>query len=349
MTQTGFNVSYARIVADHVRAQDRDHRAVLAAMGLGEADTEHSLRWVSAASLTRALHLAADICQDPHVGLNIARHVRPANMGHLGYALTSCTDLQAGLALFEQLQSLVCTQLRAEHRLHGEWIDSTLYPVGEAIAPDTQLWTFAMMSRLAFARWVSGRHLVPTQVNLPCPPPEDTGPICAYVGGPIRFHAPQAGERVPASWLRLPNPHADADLHQLMSQLTQRQWAQQVHQPDQLLPLLRQAITRALRQGELPLLDQLAVDIEDALGLSSRQIQRRLADQGLSFKALIEDVRRAQVLAELRDTPLPLAEIARRAAYAEPSSMHRAVRRWTGLTPLAVRQGQAAQDDALSP
>lgn len=113
--------------------------------------------------------------------------------------------------------------------------------------------------------------------------------------------------------------------------------------------MLRQAISRALRQGELPLLDQLALDIEDALGLSSRQIQRRLADHGLTFKALIEDVRRAQVLAELRDTPLSLAEIARRAAYAEPSSMHRAVRRWTVQTPLAVRQGQAAQDDALSP
>src|SRR5690606_31705722 len=40
----GFTVSYARLVVDHVRAKDLDHRPVLAALGLTEADSEHSPR-----------------------------------------------------------------------------------------------------------------------------------------------------------------------------------------------------------------------------------------------------------------------------------------------------------------
>lgn len=339
MTQIGFNVSYARLVADHVRAKDKDPRPVLQALQVPACDTPDSPRWVPARRLSQALHLAADICQDPHVSLHIAQQVRPANMGKLGYALTSCTHLQDGLALFERLQALVCTQIRAEHRLAGEWIDSNLFVVGNEVPRDTALWTLTMVSRLAFARWISGRHLVPTQWRLPCPPPADLTPLQSYVGCPITFDATHAGERVPAAWLQLPNPHADAGLHQLMSALTQQQWVQQSQHPDQLTPLLMQRIATQLQQGQLPRLEQLALDIEAELGLSARQIQRRLADQGLSFKELIEDVRRAQVLAELRDTPLSLADIARRAAYAEPSSMHRAVRRWTGLTPLAVREG----------
>ncbi|MES2091095.1 MAG: helix-turn-helix domain-containing protein [Pseudomonadota bacterium] len=39
----------------------------------------------------------------------------------------------------------------------------------------------------------------------------------------------------------------------------------------------------------------------------------------------------------MRLSNLPLPQIAAQAGYAEPSSFHRAVRRWTGMTPLQVR------------
>lgn len=339
LTPLGFNVSYARLVADHVRACELDHLAVLAMMGLPEADSDHSPRWVTAQQITQALHLAARLCQDPDIGLTIGQQVRPANMGTLGYAMISCTELQDGLAMFERLQSMICTQVRAEHRLSGEWIESSLHTLG-GVPPDTHMWTFAMVSRLAFARWVLGRHLVPDQIWMPCPSPADPTPLLAYVGAPITFNATLARERIPASWLQLPNPNADPGLHRVMNALTQQQWAQQGQAPDQLLALIRQGIVQSLQQGELPLLDKLSLDVEDALHLSPRQLQRRLAEQGLTFKDLVEQVRREQVLHELRDTHLPLADVARRAAYAEVSSMHRAVRRWTGLTPIAVRQGR---------
>jgi len=343
-TPLGFNVSYARLVADHVRARDLDHRPILAALGLPEADTEFSPRWVPCQQLTQALHLAATLCKDPHIGLSVGQQVRPANMGSLGYALTSCTDLQDGLALFERLQSLVCTQLRAVHRLKGPWMESELEALGE-VPRDTHLWTFAMVSRLAFARWVSGRHLAPLQVWMPCPAPHDAQPLLDYVGGPICFDAPFGGERVPAAWLQLPNPHADEQVHRIMSALTDQQWAQQGQDQDKLIGLLRQHIGHRLQQGELPLLERIAPELETDLGLSPRQVQRRLAEQGHTFKDLVEAVRRDQVLHELRHTKLPLSEVAHRAAYAEVSSMHRAVRRWTGLTPLACRQeAQPASD-----
>jgi AraC-like DNA-binding protein len=343
----GFIASFARLIAAHVRACEHDHRPVLALLGLPEDDGKGPA-WVTAQQITDALHVAAHLCQDPHIGLTIGQQVRPATMGALGYALISCTELEDGLAMFERLQSMVCTQVRAEHRLKGDCLESTLLTLG-GVPDDTHLWSFAMVSRLAFSRWVLGRHLVPLELWMPCPAPADLGPLQHFVGAPIVFNAPFARERLPAAWLSLPNPNADAGLHRVMNALTQQQWAQLAQTSDNLLALLRQKITQGIQQGVLPLLDQLAPEVEAALGLSSRQLQRRLAEQGLSFKDMVEQVRREQVLHELRDTQLPMADIARRAAYAEVSSMHRAVRRWTGLTPLAVRQGQAPQDDALSP
>lgn len=337
----GFAASYARLVADHVRALDLDHRPVLEALGLPESteqDTEGPAHWVPAARLSLALQRAADICQDPHTALRIAQQVRPANMGALGYTLISCDEFESGLAMFERLQSLICTQLRSVHRLQGDRIVSRLDTLGE-VPRDTALWTFAMASRLAFARWVSGRQLVLDGVWLPCPAPADEGPLREWYGCPVHFDAPVASEQAPVAWLELPNPHADAQLHRLMSAVTDQQWSRLAQDGSRLAAVLRQHIAARLQSGVLPLLEDIAPEVEADLGTSMRQLQRRLAEQALSFKDLVEQVRREQVLHELRHTGLPLAEIAQRAAYAEPSSMHRAVRRWTGLTPLAVRQG----------
>lgn len=339
-TPLGFNVSYARLVADHVRALDLDHKPVLAAMGLPDTDSDHSPRWVPATQLAQALYVAADICRDPHIGVSIGQGMRPANMGSLGYMLISVTDLQAGLAMYERLQSLVCTQVRTEHRFKGEFIESQMDCIGD-VPRDTHLWALTMVSRMALVRWVCGRRLEPLHTWLPCPPPADPGPLMAYLGGTIEFDSNRAGDRVPANWLQLPNPNADPALHQLMSAVTDQQWEAHRRDQTQLIATLRQYIVGRLQQGELPLLDTLSPDLEDALGLTGRQVQRRLAEQGMNFKDLVEQVRKEQVLHELRHTSLALNDVARRAAYAEVSSMHRAVRRWTGQTPLAVRQGQS--------
>jgi AraC-like DNA-binding protein len=334
----GILSSYARLVADHVRAKDLDARPVLAAMGLPDAE-DQAPRWVTPAQITRALHLAAGICRDPDIGLSIGQQMRPANMGSLGYALISCTDLQDGLALFERLQSLVTSALRVEHRLKGDVIESR-FEARIELPRDTHFWTFSLVSRLAFARWVCGRRLVPLQVWMPCPAPARLQPLQEFFGCPISFDAPEASERVPANWLQLPNPNADPAMHQLMSAITSQQWVQQGRDQTALLHLLRQHIAKRLQAGELPLLDALTAEVEAAVGLSARQLQRRLADQGLAFKDVVEDVRREQVLHDLRYSSLPLADVASRAAYAEVSSMHRAVRRWTGQTPLAVRENK---------
>ncbi|HRH17771.1 MAG TPA: AraC family transcriptional regulator [Aquabacterium sp.] len=337
----GFSASYARLVFEHVRTHGLATEGVLEALGLREADLSSSTLRVPARRLTQALGLASALCQDPHIGLTIGQSVRPAHMGSLGYALTSCADLVDGLAQFERLQSLICTEVHVHHRVVGDQIESHHEVIGD-VPRDYLFWSFVIVSRMAFARWVAGRYLVPHQVELPCPAPADPRPLSTYLGAPLRFDAPVACERAPADWLMLPNPNADPHVHTVMSAMTHQQWQQTSQEGDQLVGQLRQHIRHSLQQGQVPTLEALTERVDTTLGVSARQLQRRLADQGLNFKDLVESVRRDQVLHELRHTGLPLSAVAERAAYAEPSSMHRAVRRWTGLTPAGVRaQGVA--------
>lgn len=64
-----------------------------------------------------------------------------------------------------------------------------------------------------------------------------------------------------------------------------------------------------------------------ALHLSPRTLQRRLQEEGTSFRALLDATRRA-IVREGLESKRPRAEIARRAGFANERGVSRALRRW---------------------
>jgi AraC-like DNA-binding protein len=77
------------------------------------------------------------------------------------------------------------------------------------------------------------------------------------------------------------------------------------------------------------------------LGTSSRTLQRRLGETGLSFRDVVEEVREQLARAYLTDVALPMGEVAQRLGYAEVSAFLRAFKRWTGMTPGQLRAAAA--------
>lgn len=75
-------------------------------------------------------------------------------------------------------------------------------------------------------------------------------------------------------------------------------------------------------------------------GMSVRTLQRRLADVGLVFDKLVDDVRRDRCVVVLRDRALRMAQVAQLLGYAEQGSFTHAFRRWYGMTPSAWRRNQ---------
>ncbi len=334
----GFSASFVRVVADYVQAHNQDAQPILQVLGLSSSPAQDEGRRVPAKRLSQALALAAQLMGDEHIGLHVASLVRPAHLGSLGYAIMSCTVGGEGLTLFEQLQSLLCTELRGHYKVVGTQVEARHEALGP-LPDDHHFWSFFIASRLGFARWVSGRHLVPDRVDLPCSPPEHVQPILDFIGGPVHFRSTGCRELIPADWLGWANPNADPPVHDLMSAMARRQWQARTQDSDALRSALTQAIRLALDRGESPSLTHICTELAQT-GLNAgptRHVQRQLSNQGLSFKGLVEEARRERALMQLRLTDLPLARIAAEAGYAETSSFHRAVRRWTGMTPMAVR------------
>lgn len=75
------------------------------------------------------------------------------------------------------------------------------------------------------------------------------------------------------------------------------------------------------------------------LGMSPRTLQRRLGEEGATFREVVQATRERLARHYLRNTSLPYAEIGFLLGFDEASSFFRAFKTWTGTTPQALRQG----------
>ncbi|MEM7157622.1 MAG: AraC family transcriptional regulator ligand-binding domain-containing protein [Myxococcota bacterium] len=101
--------------------------------------------------------------------------------------------------------------------------------------------------------------------------------------------------------------------------------------------------TRAVLMEALPS-GQVGMDgVARRLAVSARTLQRRLRDEGTSFKAEVDATRRRLALHYLRSTHLTATEIAFLLGFDEATSFFRAFQRWTGTTPDSLRQQSSAE------
>lgn len=79
-------------------------------------------------------------------------------------------------------------------------------------------------------------------------------------------------------------------------------------------------------------------DVAVRLGMSERTLQRRIIEEGTTFGDLRDRVRLALAQHYLEATTVRLNEIAFLLGFGDPNSFFRAFRKWTGRTPLEVRE-----------
>ncbi len=79
-------------------------------------------------------------------------------------------------------------------------------------------------------------------------------------------------------------------------------------------------------------------DISANFNLSSRTIQRKLKEEGVSFQGIADEVRKILAINYLKNDAVPVKEISYILGYNELSAFTRSFKRWTGMTPVRYQK-----------
>ena len=131
---------------------------------------------------------------------------------------------------------------------------------------------------------------------------------------------------------QLPMRSGDAILHDVLERQA-AEIAARLPKGDGVAAEVRRILVTRLSQGDMQI-----DDVARELATSSRSLQRRLSEAGISYQQLLDDMRREAAHTYLTNPTLAIGEVAYLLGYSEPAAFHRAFKRWNGITPQAFRQ-----------
>lgn len=255
------------------------------------------------------------------------------NYGNLGLALLTSGSLadMVGVAMgMRELDYSLATiePILVRGELAGQSISADQVP--DALREFTTYRDLGAIMTALRDVWTSSFPVQQLQVALPRP----TNREFTIDGHHVSFNADRTALLWDRSYSRRQLYHGNAALH--AGYLAKCRSAGELRGArDDLVEVLCGRLRRS--DGVSPTLSELAIDT----GTSERTLQRRLQLRGVRFRDLLEEARRRVAIDLLSGSSMPVAEVAWRLGYSEPTSFSHAFRRWTGVTPGALRRKAA--------
>ena len=202
-----------------------------------------------------------------------------------------------------------------------------------------RVFAFEWLLRLlhGLACWLAGRSLTLDSVAFPYHAPSHASEYARIYTAHSTFGSATLVAALDARLLSLPVRRNESDLAAFLEGSPGK--ISMLYRRDREVALaVRAAMAGAL--AESPGIDAIA----RGLDLSARTLHRRLAEEGTSYRAIREALRREQALLRLEKTGKSIAEIATDLGYSEPSAFFRAFVGWTGMAPTLYRKHNTPGD-----
>ncbi len=262
--------------------------------------------------------------------LNVNSH------GPLGEAALSAPSLGEGLEVLARFARVRAPFLEFHTQLSEEsflfQINSRLVPLGALELPLVEI---VLQIAVSFTEAVLGRRVTEARILVGVPPPDHAACYVDYFPVRCEFNAGIHALVLPSALLAAVCPLHDDNSYRtallrcreaLDGLLGENDMATRVN--DLLVAHFDRPRIRG-EAGTLPALDSIA----NRLSVSPRTLIRRLAEQGTSFRQLLESRQREAACSMLSQARYSVSDIAIHLGYSDAANFGRAFRRQTGQSP----------------
>jgi AraC-like DNA-binding protein len=319
-----------RLCHGHAVESDIEVGPLLRKAGLTREQIETSTLRLSAKGQIDFLNLVAEGLGDELLGFHLAQDFDLREIGTLYYIMASSETLGDALQRAARYSTITNEAVHLECR-RGQKVAVTFEYIDVARHQDRHQIEFFMISLVRLVRHLSGHHLFPDRVTLTHHRTSFQPKFESFFGCDVVFGGRADEITFPSTIWPMPLASADSFLQAML--IAQ---CEQIH-----IDGLRPAALRASVENEIaPLLPHgkaQAGEIARKLGMSQRTLARRLASDGLSFTAILDDMKCGLAKHYLAEADLPITTIARLLGYREVSAFTHAFKRWTGETPRQAR------------
>ena len=325
------DAAIARMVCEGLRQNGADVEPLLVAVGLPPEILTLGDARIPFRQNVELLELAAQHSGDSHFGLHLAAMMQSQNVGVLGYVATASATVADAAANVKRYYHVLSNAESFDSHTEGDQVVFEYRVLDVSARHSRQNDDMSLMSVLRFMQVITGKRLFAKRFESRHSAPAETTEYSRLLGAELCFGAARNALAFPASVLDLPVHSADDKLLAILKEHCDRLLVQRA-QEDDLLRQIEEMVLRLLPSGP-PRAETVARD----LGMSLRTFSRRLQEHEVTYRDLLDDLRRSLARRYLQDRKLRLSDIAYMLGYADLSAFNHAFNRWTGKSPSEFR------------
>jgi AraC-like DNA-binding protein len=288
------------------------------------------------AATTHLWRVAVEVTGDPCFGLWACRFTSQTTFHALGFAAFASQTLREAFERFARYSRLVSDVAEIQLRRVGQREQVRFVPLEGQPQPAAEAIDATLCLIVRMARMLSAGKVSPLAVRLERPEPSFSEPFRKAFHAPVQFGQRENVLEFDAADLDEPLPTANAELAQQNDELVARYLAR--IKCGRVSNRLRSWLIEQLASSE-----PTAVVAARALGMSLRNLQRRLQEEGMTYREALSSTREAMARAYLEERRASITDIALVLGFSGSSSFSRAFRRWTGQSPSAYSREETSR------
>lgn len=275
---------------------------------------------------------AARVTGDDHFGLHMGQFVEPGSWSILGYLMMNCANVGESFAKAGKYSRIIGNLIQGRGGLHRGALKLILSVPSYAPRMSRHCYETVLSGSVRMMRALSGKEIHPLEVAFGYPAPAPVAEYERIFRCPVHFSRRETSMLLDPKILGVPVLHPDSVMLAHFEAYA-RSFMEGLEGDDSTV----RAVTRILLSSmDAPNLSIWTVAKELHLGV--RTLQGRLAEEGVSFSALLRETRAALAKKYLKEN-YTVEDITYLLGFSDPSVFRKAFKKWSGVTPKEYRAG----------